>query len=364
MPTGAGTHAAGPPLVVWVADYPISGTGEGAGGGQKEELLDPECLLQKEQYLQLTAKRKQLAEQYRSLNEEVAMARRERRRQMEPQAELRGTFPQPQSRPRRVDGFAASTCRGLGRPTSHQQACRAVRTQPLVVWPTWLHTSDGISACEKERSELMVQAREHDVLACEQRALNEEVAVAEREARTELALQRARAVAMLDEQEELQELADEAQSILKLRESLAQAKAEGRASPVKGVEPEVAEVLLERECAAVQRRAAGVGSSKRPTRLRPGATLGGPALDELEPAQVTPRIQRVDMVIQASASPSMRRAALRRDWRSHPDLSAEGASPTSLSSTPSTLPSRLSPLSMPTPTSLSSAFTVGALAGS
>jgi len=251
------------------------------------------------------------------------VARRESRKQ----SKTGGAAGGAQSTPFLSSMLRTSTGMGISGGMPMGSTLGKSRSSPLIVWPMWLQSSDAMEACEGRKSELLEQARARDELSAEQRALNDEIAAAKREARTTVALQRAKTVAMQAERDELKQLATEAQHILELRELLAKAQADGSESPIGSASPLEAEAFLERERQAVRRRAQDVArAAARPPRLLPGAMLEAPTLGEQ--AQVTPRIQRIDSMIQASTSPAAARLNMRRPRRNN-SSNWSMASPTS-----------------------------------
>jgi len=282
--------------------------------------------------LELAAERARLASQHRALQQRVADAKREARlRQQEQglppctrpsssgsspsQLSSAGSKTRPSSRLQQVGATLAplappnyrseeqssshSSSRPIRRPSSSTvtsaAAAAASSRGPLFIWPAELSHGDSAALCEQEKVQLksLVQRREH--LKNEQRVLSEEVHLAQREARSVLALQRAEYAAIKAEQEELRLLAEEAQKLVELKKMVSEANL-SVAGSADGTVPELAgvEELLSREHARVVRRAksaTALMSPASPSRLAAGETL------ELEspsrtPEQLTPRIHR------------------------------------------------------------------------
>lgn len=194
-------------------------------------------------------------------------------------------------------------------------------SMPLFLWPPSLSPGAEGVACEIEKNRLMSLAQEQEALAHENRWLYEEIAEARREARTAFAVQRAEAVAMQVEREELQQLAAEAQLLLELKISLSRTN-QSRAGSKESLVVHQAEAILEHEHAAMRRRLQTAAPTLRPPRLVPGEFLNSPGPST--PSQVTPRIAQMESAMEASGSP---RLVVRRPRRSSAQQSSGSCAP-------------------------------------
>mmetsp|Transcript_45930 Transcript_45930/g.130220 ORF Transcript_45930/g.130220 Transcript_45930/m.130220 type:complete len:300 (+) Transcript_45930:23-922(+) len=166
---------------------------------------------------------------------------------------------------------------------------------------------------EQERAKMLAAAAERNILTQENQTLKLELARMRRQARIELNIQRAEILAQQAEREELQQLADEAQRLINLKDLVESGACDETGAPADLSEEErqwAAEQLMEDHQMVLMRAEFAFGSGVPPARAMPGS--------DWEPEPLPPGIEEMLLArFEQMFAPVPIQASLRRPRHMH-----------------------------------------------